>query len=293
MTRMARPLVRTERGKRSPGQRRPTRSSRRYAAARPGILGRFRMRPLSAWPLSSQLLGLGLLVIVAVLIAAGLWLALDDRFYVYEEKVRITGTHRIADEEVFQASDLAGLHILWVRPARAERLILQRLPGVEQVRVACGLPANCAIAVVERKPQITWDEGGTLWWIDPDGVIAPASAPLSEGWRVRGPLPLMELAEDSSTGDHKRLDEEVRIALDELWTTELDSSTVFEYVPGRGLVFTDPRGWRIVLGRGSGMADRLRLAQLLSEQLQRRGVVPRLIDVRFPQAPYYSVVNEW
>ena len=85
----------------------------------------------------------------------------------------------------------------------------------------------------------------------------------------------------------------MRIALNELWLAGLDSTAVFAYAPGRGLVWMDPRGWRVVLGQGPGVAERLRVAAWLGDSLQARGLTPRFVDVRFPTAPYYSLTNEW
>jgi len=222
-----------------------------------------------------------LLLLLVGVIVGGLWLALDDRFYVYHADV--TGVARTSPDEVFRASGLLGLHALWVRPAAVEARILAELPGLESARVACGvLDEGCTIAVVERQPRVAWDEDGKLWWIDADGIIFPAPEALAEGWLVRGPLP--------RDGDG-RLDERVRVALSELWSVGADVSRLL-YVPGRGLTFTGERGWRIILGQGPGMAERWRALGLLTGDLEARGLTPRFVDVRFPDAPYYSLTNE-
>jgi hypothetical protein len=191
----------------------------------------------------------GVLLLSLVAIAAGvLWLALDDRFYVY--KVDVAGVLRVKPDEVFQASRLPGLHILWVRPTEVETRILDALPSIESAQVVCGLqlPAECAITVVERQPRVVWDEDGQSWWIDANGVIFPAPSSFppiggeeegrAEGWLVQGPLPQDE---------DGLLDERVRVALSELWAAGVDVSPLL-YVPGRGLVFTDERGWRVIVG---------------------------------------------
>ncbi|OQY22054.1 MAG: hypothetical protein DRJ03_26650 [Chloroflexi bacterium] len=222
-----------------------------------------------------------LLLLLLVVIVGGLWLALDDRLYVYHADV--VGTARVSPDEVFRASGLLGLHALWVRPAEVESRILAELPGLESARVACGvLDEKCTITVVERQPRVTWDEEGKLWWIDADGIIFAAPGTLAEGWLVQGPLP--------RDGDG-RLDERVRVALSELWSVGADVSRLL-YVPGRGLTFTDERGWRIILGQGPGMAERWRALEWLTADLKARGLTPQFVDVRFPDVPYYSLTNE-
>lgn len=214
--------------------------------------------------------------------AAALWLGLDDRFYVYH--VEVTGAGRISPEELFQASGLQGLHILWARPAQIEARIQTAFPNLASVDVACRLPARCTIAVVERQPKTMWDENGQLWWVDVEGVVFPAEGALAEGLLVRGPLPRDE---------NGRLDERVRLALAELWPSDVNVAPVLEYIPGRGLVLTDARGWRVFVGRGPGMRRRLQILEWLAADLQVRGITPRFVDMRFPDAPYYSLVNDW
>jgi hypothetical protein len=64
-------------------------------------------------------------------------------------------------------------------------------------------------------------------------------------------------------------------------------------VPAQGLTFTDERGWLVVLGQGPGMVKRLQVLERLTTDLEARGLVPMFIDVRFADAPYYSLMNEW
>lgn len=223
-----------------------------------------------------------LVSVIAVATAMALWVGLDDRFYVY--RAEVTGVVRVAPEEVFRASGLKGLHILRVRPAQIERRILAALPALVSVDVACRLPAHCTIAVVERQPKIMWNENGQLWWVDDKGVVFPAEGALAEGLLVQGPLPRDE---------NGRLDERVRVALAELWASGANIAPTLQYIPGRGLLLTDGRGWRVFVGEGPGMRRRLQILEWLAADLQARGITPRFVDVRFPEAPYYSVVNDW
>jgi hypothetical protein len=229
------------------------------------------------------------LVVLAVVVAAGaVWLTLDDRFYVYQADV--VGAARLSPDEIFQSSGLPGIHVLWVRSEQVEARLLAALPSLERVDVACGLPARCTIVVAERQPRMVWNEDGRFWWVDAEGVVFPAQdlaqaqEALLEGWMVRGPLPRNE---------EGQLDERVRVALTELWTVGVDAPPSLTYVPARGLVFVDERGWRVILGQGAGMDRRLRVLEWLAADLEARGLTPRFVDVRFPDAPYYSLTNEW
>ena len=268
--------------------RRRRRNTRRgFEAANAFSLGQARAERL---PRSRRWLRIAPLTLLGLIAATAAWVLLDDRFYVY--RADVVGTVRLSSEAVFWASDLPGLHILWVNANEVEAQILEALPSLESVDVSCGLPADCTIAVVERQSRIVWDDGGKLWWVDANGVIFPAPPSIPPnggeeeggGWIVRGSLPRDEQG---------RLDEPVRIALAELWASGFEVGQMLSYVPARGLVFTDARGWRVIVGQGPGMGERLRVLEAVTAHLEARGLVPRFVDVRFPNAPYYSLTNDW
>ncbi len=275
--------------------RRKKKEKRRFERASAAILGQVRIVQAPAASYSLQwlhpVLRLSLVALVLMGVAA-LWLALDSRFYVYHAEV--VGAERLSPGEVFQSSRLTGIHVLWVRSAGLETYVLEALPTIKSAQIACSLPAECTITIVERQPQVTWEEGEKLWWIDAEGVIFSPPSSVSprvgeeggeEDWFVRGSLPRDEKG---------RLDERVRVALSELWAMGADDvSSELEYVPDRGLTFTDERGWRVIVGQGPGMAERLRVLEQLAEYLEARDLAPRFVDVRFPGAPYYSLTTDW
>lgn len=223
-----------------------------------------------------------LVAVFVMAVATASWIGLDDRFYIY--RAGVTGAVHVSSEEIFRASGLRGLHILWARPVQVEARILAAFPDLESVDVVCRLPARCTIAVVERQPRMTWDEDGRLWWVDAEGIIFPAEGTLAEGFLVQGPLPRDE---------NGRLDERVRVALAELWASGAEIAPTLQYIPDRGLLLTDARGWRVFIGQGPGMRRRLQVLEWLAADLDARGITPRFVDVRFPDAPYYSLVNDW
>lgn len=226
-------------------------------------------------------------VAVALVIGAlALWLTTDSRFYIYE--AQIVGARRVSQEEIFEASGLRALHVLWARPRAIEARILETLPALEQVEATCRLPAACTISVVERRPMVLWDADGELWWVDEEGAVflaqegVPGSEITEDGrgqWQVRGSLP---------RDDEGNLDERVSVALAELWKSGRDLPGQFEYAPPEGLSFVDERGWQVIVGQGSGMAERLAVLERIAAQLESREQTPRFVDVRFPKAPYYA-----
>lgn len=228
------------------------------------------------------------LFLLAAATVLSIWLAVDQRFYICRSDVSVEGADHIAPEAVFQASELSGLHVLWVDRKTVRANVREAIPAVDGVRVRCRLLTDCTLVVEERKPVVTWKDGESLWWVDDQGVVFSAERARAEetlrGWLVSGPLPRDE--------DH-RLEERVWTALEDLRSIEPQVAPVLRYVPSRGFVFTDERGWRVVVGKGAGMGERLSLLEDLASSLQARDLTPRFVDVRFPEAAYYSLTNDW
>lgn len=235
-----------------------------------------RSRPASVSPARVLVMALGI-----VLLGLILWFAFSPRFYV--TGATIVGAEHIPEETIFAASGLARLHILWANGRAAEQRIREALPSVEKVRVSCFLPARCIIAVTERALAVAWESNGAYYWVDTAGGVFPASGPLEGRWVVRGPIP---------TDEQGLVAREVLAGLEELERLGLRPGEIL-YRPGRGLVLNDPAGWRVVIGQGTGMERRLRVYLKVRAYLMERGIHPRFVDVRFPDAPYYSVTNEW
>jgi len=262
---------------------------RHYEQTGSVVLNKIRLGQAPISLRKSRWIRIGLWSALALAIAAGalaLWLAQDRRFYVYEAE--ISGTRQLSPSTLFEASGLEGLHILWARSATVESTLLEAFPSLESVSVSCSLPSDCTIAVVERQPRVLWNDQGELWWIDEEGAVFSAddeganSVAANEAagrWLVKGPLP---------RGEDGNLDERVRVALKELWASGRDVPTEFTYEADRGLSFTDRHGWLVIVGRGSGMDERLQALARLAAHLESNGVTPAFVDVRFPEAPYYS-----
>jgi cell division septal protein FtsQ len=255
---------------------------RRFETAGTLVVGRARV-PAPARSLRWLRWGRWVLpALVVVIVGAALWALLDDRFYVYHADV--VGTVRLSPDQIFEASDMPGCHVLWVNPAKVEADILAALPSLESAEVVCRLPSNCTITVVERQPRMIWNDGEQLWGVDANGVIFPSDVAFTEAWVVRGPLPKDE---------DGLLAEPARVALAELWASGVEMSPELAYVPSRGFVITDGRGWRVIVGEGAGMDERLQALEAVATHLEARGITPKFVDVRFPKAPYYSVTNDW
>lgn len=245
----------------------------------PLIIGN-RTRPVSH-PVSASPAVVLAGVVGFALLGLILWFAFSPRFYV--ASAQIIGAERIPKEMIWEASGLARLHILWADGRAAERRILEALPSVEKVQVVCLLPARCIIAVTERAAVATWESNGIYYEVDSAGGIFRTEEPLEGKWLVSGPLP---------TDERGLIPQKVLVGLEELERLGIHPTHLL-YRPGRGLVLEDPAGWKVIVGEGTGMERRLRVYLKVRAYLLEQGISPRFVDVRFPEAPYYSEVNEW
>ncbi|MBN1954623.1 MAG: hypothetical protein JW900_06180 [Anaerolineae bacterium] len=217
----------------------------------------------------------------AILLSLVLWFSFSPRFHVADAQV--IGASRVSSEALFAASGLAQRHVLFVNGRAAAKDILTALPSVREAKVYCLLPADCVISIVEWEPVLTWQTGQETLWVDAAGGTSVALQPLESGWRINGPLPL---------DDAGRVEREVLISLAELTQLGIQPGEA-AYRLGRGLVLNDPAGWRVVVGQGAGMEERLQVYATVREHLLAEGVQPTFVDVRFPDAPYYSETSEW
>jgi hypothetical protein len=248
----------------------------RFQSTAPLVLGQ--RRAVAAPRLSARSILVGT-ACVAVLVLV-LWVSFSPRFYV--SRAEVLGAERVPVQSIFAASGLDMYHVLWVDEEQVALQILENEPKLAEAHVDCGLPANCTIVVKEHSLMLNWIAGGQLYWVDTEGQIEPADHLLEGLWMIEGPIP---------SDENGVLDEEVLVGLKELEYTGVAPQEMM-YLPGRGLVVADS-AWNVILGQGPGMARRLEVYAAVRDHLLEQGIQPRFVDVRFPDAPYYSEVNEW
>ena len=63
-----------------------------------------------------------------------------------------------------------------------------------------------------------------------------------------------------------------------------------EYAPGTGLRLRHPRGWLVYLGTGEDMHKKVGVLRAMEiEFAGEHTVQPTLLDLRFPESPYYRL----
>jgi cell division septal protein FtsQ len=223
----------------------------------------------------------GGVVLSMLLLVAAAWSSFflfgSDDFYVYDAAVQ--GNLAVPKEEIFQASMMDSQSVFWINAERSAEAIA-RLPSIHSAKVICRLPAQIIIQVVERQAQVVWQWQNQQFWVDDHGVVL----------QPRGPLPDALVILDSSPAPPQlggRVDDRAVVAaqqLHDLWP-QVDAVTYSD----RGLVLRSQGGWPIYLGVGDDMALKLAILEALEADLEKQGIQPAHIDLRYPQRPTFSI----
>ena len=260
-----------------PTKRRPRRSRSRlgrdYEATAPTI--KLSLRPvLGFWQdQGGKALGFILLLVLG-------WLTYQlfatEGFYVYEATV--VGNQVVPAEEIYQNSGLEGMSIFWINPTQVEATIVS-LPNIKEARLHCGLPNRVTIEVVERQPQVIWQQGEKRYWVDEEGTVLPARGELTEATVI------VNLDERPvQPGD--RVDPQV-IAGTQKLRSLLPELTTIQYASPTGISFQSEQGWPIYLGQGEDIEQKVAIMKALLQEIAAKGVHPQFIDLRFKGSPYY------
>lgn len=261
-----------------PSKRRPRRSRSRlgrdYEATAPKI--KLSLRPVVGFWQDRGGKALGFLLLLAL----G-WLTYQlfatEAFYVYE--ARVVGNQLVPAEEIYQNSGLEGMSIFWITPAQVEATVAS-LPNIKEAKVHCGLPDRVTIEVVERQPQVIWQQGEKRYWIDEEGTVLP----------VRGELPEATVIVDLDerpihSGD--RVDPQVIAGVQKLRSL-LPEVTTVQYASHTGISFQNEQGWPIYLGQGEDIEQKVAVMKAMLQEIAAKDIHPQFIDLRFKGSPYYK-----
>ncbi|MCD4737944.1 MAG: cell division protein FtsQ/DivIB [Anaerolineae bacterium] len=232
-----------------------------------------------SWRVSWQLF-----IVVLFLAGIAFWLWLDPRWYVDSSRVQIAGTSSLPlAKEAVLAGDVLNTHGLWINSARVITRVLSALPAVEDVELACRpYPAYCLFTLAEREPVLAWKTEGRVQWVDAEGVFFPA-------WEERPELPCLQGPLPAAGTLPPNLAESVTALLALDFPTE-----ELRYHPQVGVIWENPQGWQVVLGLGAAqMEQRWQVYQSLLVNLSGRGILPKMVDVRFPDAVTYAASRHW
>jgi len=250
-------------------------------------------RPIArALPLPGRRIHLGWRLfsfILVLLLGTGLYLAWTlPEFRV--NAARITGNQRIPAEEINAALELNGRPVFLLTPAYIREQALRAFPELASVQASFDLPNIVTVNVTEREPLIQWQQEGSYAWIDETGrAFRPrGEAPGLIVVQALGAPPAVTVLEQDTLIPAPFITEKTVVALVAL-APHVPAGTPILYHPVTGLSWTDGRGWQAAFGSGENMEVKARVYQAMVDWLTQRGIRPVLINVAYPDAPFYRV----
>ncbi len=204
------------------------------------------------------------------------WFFANEQFYVSE--IGVTGNQRVSAEAIVAASGLRNYSIFWLNPQEVGRQVTASLPPVRTVQVKYGLPNRVTLIVEEQGGQVMWQIAGANYWVDDDGRLHPA----------QGDATPSIIVQDIRPGLPDSVDPEAVQAAQQLIEL-LPGIESLGYAPTTGLRFNHARGWLVYLGVGSDMARKVNILRAIEQQFGQDAAQPSLVDLRFPDSPYYRL----
>lgn len=198
-------------------------------------------------------------------------------FFVYTADIR--GNVAVSAREIYAMSGIDSQSIFWINPAEVVQRITT-LPNIKSASVSLTLPSKVAIEVTERRPELLWQTGQTLWWIDQEGTVVPPKEDLTGMLRIidddRQPLQAgyqvdFNIVEGAQT---------LRVLAPDV--------SVIRYSRLRGLTVATIEGWPVYLGGGAEIKAKLVVLTSVLADLAERNITPAYIDLRDPLRPVYK-----
>lgn len=226
--------------------------------------------------------------ILVMLVAAIVYVSAAKHFFVYGAE--IVGSHYVSLDDIYQEAGMHETNIFWVNPQEATQRI-ERLDGIRDARVQCGLPARVRIEVEEREPIMLWRVGprgeGGDWWLDEEGVVLPYHGALTNTVFV-----IDRSGRRLQPGD--RVEPQGIVASVQQLAAALPEVEVYWHQPDRGLSFnqrTSYGEWTVFFGDSRDIARKIEVLQALRAYLASEGIRARYVDIRWPDHPVYGDVS--
>ena len=197
-------------------------------------------------------------------------------FFVYKAEIR--DNVAVSALEIYQTSKIDSQSIFWVNPAEVVERVTS-LPNIKSASVSVFLPARVVIEVVERRPELLWQTGDTVWWVDEEGTVVPRKEEMGDMLRV-----IDEDRQPLEAG--YKIDPRIVKGAQALRMLA-PTLSVIVYSRSQGLTVATPEGWPVYLGDGSQIKAKLVVLTTVLADLKERNITPAFIDMRNPLRPFY------
>ncbi|MBV6396647.1 MAG: Cell division protein FtsQ [Anaerolineales bacterium] len=227
---------------------------------------------------------------LVTLLGAGLYYAYTLPMF-HINSVTLLGNQYLSAEETGAALRLNGMPIFLLEPKNVEKALRLNFPEIASVDVTVELPNRVLIALTERQPVLRWEQGNAFTWLDAQGVALRPRAEVGGLVAVRalgappsGPLSALDPLSPIPFAD-ARIVETARVL-----APYAPQGATLLYDPKYGIGWNDARGWTVWFGASPDQADmKLRVYVVLADSLTQRGITPIMINVAYPNAPYYRL----
>ncbi|MEW5956318.1 MAG: FtsQ-type POTRA domain-containing protein [Chloroflexota bacterium] len=216
-------------------------------------------------------------VLMLVLLAWLIYLLFSrPEFFVYGAEIK--GNVAVSRREIYNASGIDSQSVFWLSSAEIAGRV-KTLPNIKSVAVSISLPAEVVIEVVERRPELIWQTGDTVWWVDQEGTIVP---PKEE---VEGMLHIID--DDRQPLEAGYQIDPAIIKGAQVLRVLAPAVSVIRYSRANGLTVATAAGWPVYLGEGHEIKAKLVVLTAILGDLKERNITPAYIDVRNPLRPVY------
>lgn len=219
-----------------------------------------------------------------------IYLFVTEPVFLVQQAV-ILGNQRVSAQEINAVLGITNHPAAFLNPAQIEYNIRASFPEIYGAYVQVELPAQVTITVVERQPVAAWRQDGQVMWVDAQGYAFPPRGEV-EGLIIvnaTGSPPAPEADPNQTIGARPFLRPELSAALAAL-APHVPEDAELVYDPQYGLGWSDPRGWQAYFGKNNQeMPVKLLIYQAMIEHLTARGVQPAIINVEYPNAPFYRI----
>ena len=205
--------------------------------------------------------------------------------------VTLSGNQYLSDEEANAVLKLNGMPIFLLEPQKVETALRLNFPEISAVNVTVKLPNRVIVTLTERQPVIRWEQGNAYAWLDAEGVALRPRAEVSGLVVVRalGPPPTGPASASDPLSPIPYADSKV-VETARVLAPYAPQGSALLYDPKYGIGWTDSRGWIVWFGARPEQADmKLRVYVVLVDSLIQRGITPIMINVAYPNAPYYRL----
>lgn len=225
------------------------------------------------------------LLLLALVIAGLYWVHSVEEFFLYREDVVFDNLTYLDDDELYGPTGIDGWSVFWVQ-AENVRQALRRYPYVADAQVRIQLPARVHIAVEEVHPTALWVTDEETLWLLADGTALPMRyAPTNDLLQiVDGSQAARDVRRPTAAAmDPAVLESALTLA------AQFPALRSLNYNPGIGLNFALPGGdtW-IYWGDGRDPAEKHQNLAAIMNVLQKEGRTTPIIDLRYPDRPYFQ-----